>query len=287
LPYKIVSKKNIAPNQTDCWIQAPLVAQHAQPGQFVVLRVDEVGERIPLTIADADPEQGTIRLIVLQAGESTQKICALQQGEEILNLMGPLGHPSELPENQKLLMVGGGVGIAAILPMVKRAKELGNLVWAILGAKSSEHMILQQEISHFADRTLLCTDDGSLGHKGFVTDVFAQVLSEKKPAFDQGWAVGPTVMMKALSAVAVENDFLLWTSLNPIMVDGTGMCGGCRVTVDGQMKFACVDGPEFDGRKVDWVELLQRQAQYLSAEKQSLQAHGCRLDTLEQKGGEA
>jgi len=263
----------VAPNEFDIWIKAPQIATHAKAGQFVIIMSDEESERIPLTIADSDGKEA-IRIIYQVVGTSTQKLSRLNEGDAISNCAGPLGKPSEIPTGEKTLVIGGGVGIAAILTIIKTLKEQSNHVTTILGSRDSEHIILEDEIRQISDELLIYTDDGSAGTKGLVTDAMKS-LFEGGREFDAAWAVGPTVMMKYCSLVAKEQDLLIWTSLNPIMIDGTGMCGGCRVKVNNTIQYACVDGPEFDGRAVDWDILMNRQKQYLQEEQES--EHICRL----------
>jgi len=273
LSYRIISKEKIASNEYDIWIHAPRIASHAKAGQFVILMADESGERIPLTIADTDKKE-KIRIIYQVVGTSTERLARLEAGDSLSNCAGPLGKASEIPENEKALVIGGGVGIAAILTIVKTLKEKNNEVTCIIGSRDSEHIILRDELEAAADELLIYTDDGSLGNKGLVTDGMNRLFEEGK-VFDAAWAVGPTVMMKFCAKVAREHDLLIWTSLNPIMIDGTGMCGGCRVKVGEEIKYACVDGPEFDGRIVDWDVLMNRQKQYLDEEKES--HHRCKI----------
>lgn len=275
MSYLITKKRKIADDEFDIWIKAPLIASSAGPGQFVVIRSHDGAERIPLTIADSNSETGEIRIIYQVVGTSTQKLSKVECGEYIMNVAGPLGKPSEMCSQKKVIVIGGGVGIAAILPIVKALHRLENHVVTILGAKNKDYIILREELDEYSDELIITTNDGSEGFKGFVTDMLSNKL-ENGFEVDCAWAVGPTVMMKAVSVIAGINVFPVWTSLNPIMIDGTGMCGGCRVKVDGEVKFACVDGPEFDGRFVDWDNLTQRQRQYDDEEKESY--HKCNLD---------
>ncbi len=274
MSYKILKKLEIAPNEYDIWIEAPQIAKRAKAGQFVIVMADEHSERIPLTIADSDKTQA-IRVIYQVVGTSTQKLAQLKENDSITSLAGPLGKPSEIPEGKKALVIGGGVGIAAILTIVKTLKEKKNHIICILGSRNEQNLILNDEISEIADETLVYTDDGSLGKKGLVTDGMNE-LFERGEQFDAAWAVGPTIMMKYCSLVAKKHGLLIWTSLNPIMIDGTGMCGGCRVKVGEEIKYACVDGPEFDGRHVDWETLITRKSQYEKEEEAS--KHLCRLE---------
>lgn len=276
LSYTILKKVQVAPNEYDIWIKAPQIATHAKAGQFVIVMADENSERIPLTIADTD-KKNAIRVIYQVVGTSTEKLARLAEGDTISNCAGPLGKPSEIPQGKQTLVIGGGVGIAAILTIIKTLKEKDNHVTTILGSRDSEHLILEDEIRQIADETFVYTDDGSTGKKGMVTDGM-KALFEAGRQFDTAWAVGPTIMMKFCSLVAKEQNLLIWTSLNPIMIDGTGMCGGCRVKVKDTIKYACVDGPEFDGRYVDWDILMNRQKQYLKEESES--EHVCKLGGL-------
>lgn len=273
MSYAILKKVQVAPNEYDIWVKAPQIATHAKAGQFVIIMADENSERIPLTIADTDKKEA-IRVIYQVVGTSTEKLAQLNEGDTLSACAGPLGQPSEIPEGKQALVIGGGVGIAAILTIIKTLKEKGNQVTTILGSRDEEHLILVNEIRDIADETLVYTDDGSAGEKGLVTDGMNALFDAGKH-FDAAWAVGPTIMMKFCSLVAKEHDLLIWTSLNPIMIDGTGMCGGCRVKVKDTIKYACVDGPEFDGRFVDWDILMNRQKQYKQEEAES--EHVCKL----------
>lgn len=257
--YKLVEKKEIAPKIFDLIFEAPEIAQHAKAGQFVIVRVDEKGERIPLTIAQKFDRQ--IRLVVQVVGKSTEKLSKLSVGSEVEDIAGPLGNPSEIDEFGNVLVIGGGVGIAAILPIVKALYEAGNYTNVIIGARSKDFLILMDDISKYSHNLIVTTDDGSFGMKGLVTDAFRSLIKEGKE-IKVAWAVGPVVMMENCSKVASEFGIPIWTSLNPVMIDGTGMCGGCRVEVNGVIKFACADGPEFDGRYVNWEDLKKRLVQY-------------------------
>ena len=254
---------------------AALISKHAKAGQFVMIRGGEEAERIPLTIAQTEPEKRAVRLIFQVAGTSTHKLSLLKPGDPVLNLAGPLGKPSEIVEGKKVLVIGGGVGIAAILPIARELYHAGNEVTVVLGARTTALLILKDEFAQISHHLTLCTDDGSEGRKGFVTDAIKDLVAYRG-VYDVGWAVGPTIMMKMCSVIAKQLDFPLWTSLNPIMVDGTGMCGGCRVLVGDEVFFACVDGPEFDGRLVDWDNLMLRQKQFKNEEADSY--HHCRLE---------
>lgn len=266
--FRILRKQRLAEGTHDFWVEAPEVAQHARPGQFLVVRIHEQGERIPLTIADA--QDGKVRIVVKAVGKTTYELCSLKEGDELADVVGPLGHPSEIDRFGHVLLVGGGVGIAAIYPIARELKRAGNRVTVILGGRTADQVIMRDEFD-FADRVLITTDDGSLGMKGVVTDAMKVVLDSDE--VDIAWAIGPTIMMKFCALLARERDLKIWTSLNPIMVDGTGMCGACRVSVNGKIRFACVDGPEFDGRFVDWDELLKRLTIYREEEKKALERY--------------
>ena len=245
------------------------IAKRAKPGQFIIVRTHEKAERVPLTVADTFPEEGAFRMIVRAVGKSTYEMCMMKEGDEFLDIVGPLGNPSEIKYYGKVLLVGGGVGIATLYPIAKALKKAGNELFSILGGRSAEYVIMEKEFSELSE-ILVTTDDGSKGMKGVVTDGI-DYLMKKGYKFDVMWAIGPTIMMKYCSLKAKEYGIPIWVSLNSIMVDGTGMCGACRVSVDGEIKFACVDGPEFDGTKVDWDELLKRLNQYKEEEKLALE----------------
>ena len=270
--FKILSKEKLAPKEFSFWIEAPRIASHAKPGQFVSVRIAETGERIPLTIADFDAEAGNIRLIFQVVGKTTAAMAQLEAGDEIKDIAGPLGKASEVEKFGTVLLIGGGIGIAAIFPILRKLKQLDNRVIAILGGRSADLVILKEECSEFCDELIITTDDGSLGQKGLVTDAMKQ-LSARGEKPEQVWCVGPSIMMKFCQLTAKELGWPIWVSLNPLMLDGTGMCGCCRVTIDGEIKFACVDGPEFDGHKVDWAEFMNRLAQYRDEEKISMEKY--------------
>ncbi len=262
--YEILEKKILSETVKLMKIKAPLVAKKAQPGQFIILRIDEKGERIPLTIADFDRKNGTITIIFLEVGKTTKQLGKLNVGDSLENFVGPLGMPSEVKKYGTVVCVGGGVGIAPLYPIVKALKETGNYVISILGAKTENLLLLEKEISSFSDEFYIATDDGSKGQKGFVSDVLQQVINKHK--VDMVMAIGPIIMMKVVSTLTKKYNIKTLVSLNPIMIDGTGMCGGCRVSVDGKTKFACVDGPEFDGHKVDYENLMLRNRRFIHAE---------------------
>ena len=270
--YEILKKVQLAPNIKLVKINAPEVAMKAKAGQFVILRIDEKGERIPLTLAEWKPKKGTITLIFLEVGVSTRKLGALEVGDEILDIVGPLGNPSDIKHYGSVAAVCGGVGTAAAYPIAKALKEAGNQVVSIIGARTEELLILEDEMKSFSDELYISTDDGSRGHKGFVSDVL-KTLIEKGYHFDIVYAIGPPLMMRATANVTKSNSVKTIVSLNSIMVDGMGMCGACRVTVGGETKFACLDGPEFDGHLVNFDELIKRLRVYLSEEKQAAELY--------------
>ena len=248
-------------------IYAPEIARRHKAGQFVILRLDENGERIPLTIADANFQEGSLTLVVQEVGKTTARMSQLKPGEKLLDLVGPLGAPTHIKRVGTVVMIGGGIGIAPIHPIAKAMREVGNRVVSILGARTKSLLIMEEEMQRISDQVLICTDDGSYGQHGLVTDVLKGYI-EKQGKPDLVVAIGPVVMMKFVSQLTKEQDIPTVVSLNPIMVDGTGMCGGCRVSVGGESKFACVEGPEFDGHLVDFDELMMRQAFYQNQERE-------------------
>jgi ferredoxin--NADP+ reductase len=261
--FKIIRKERLAEKITLFEVEAPRVAKAAQPGQFVIIRLNAEGERIPLTIADFDRKNGTITLVVQEVGYTTALMNEFKVGQGIQDVVGPLGHSSHIVKGQHVVVVGGGVGIAPIYPIARGLREAGNKVTAIIGSKNKDLLFWQDKMKAVASELLIATDDGSIGRKGFVTDVLKEVLNKEK--VDQVFAIGPGVMMAAVAKIVPEN-VALTVSLNTLMVDGTGMCGGCRVSVGGETKFTCVDGPEFDGHKVDFPEFLQRHKLYKQEE---------------------
>jgi ferredoxin--NADP+ reductase len=271
---EVVRKCRLGPDVYRMDVRHPKLARKALPGQFVILRVTEDGERFPLTIADSDPQAGTIALIFAVVGKSTTLLAALEEGEAILDLAGPLGVPSEIQRFGCVLCVGGGIGAAPLYPIAKALKKAGNRVVTVLGARSRDLLILEREFAAFADEVRVATDDGSYGRKGFVTDVIGDLIGEGY-ALDKAWAIGPVPMMRAVSELTRQAGIPAVVSLNPIMVDGTGMCGGCRVIVGGEVKFACVDGPEFDGHLVDYDSLARRLTTYHGKERSDHEA--CRI----------
>ncbi len=275
--YQITRKKILAEASKLMDIDAPLVARKAQPGQFIILRVDEAGERIPLTIADSDPEKGTVTIIYQEIGKTTKKLGALEEGDSIIDFVGPLGQAMEMPpKGSKVICVGGGVGIAPVYPKVKALYKAGMEVVSIIGARNADLLILEEEMREQSTRLLVCTDDGSKGHHGFVTDLLKEELEKDEEVYEV-MAVGPLPMMRFVAKTTEPFGVKTLVSLNPVMIDGTGMCGGCRVTVGGETKFTCVDGPIFDGHKVDFDELFRRGKMYADKEKKSLDDHICRI----------
>lgn len=258
--YKIISHTNLGGTTSEMVVEAPLVARKAKAGQFLIIRIDEEGERVPLTIADHDKEQGTITMVYQVAGRSTKQLSTMKVGEYLADVVGPLGHPSEVENFGTVVIVGGGVGIAPIHPIAKALKEAGNRVISIIGAKTKDLLFWEDKMREASTEVLIATDDGSIGHKGFVTDVLDKVTEEEK--VDVVWAVGPMIMMRSCVNVIKPKGIKIFVSMNPIMIDGTGMCGGCRVQVGDETKFACVDGPEFDGALIDF-DLAMSRSRYL------------------------
>jgi ferredoxin--NADP+ reductase len=268
--FKIVHAQFLAPGIKRFVIEAPRIARKQQPGQFVILRIYEEGERIPVTIENSDPGKGTINIVVQSAGKTTNLLNTLQTGDSILDVVGPLGKPSDIRNYGTAVVVGGGVGTAMAYPTAAALKRAGNRVISIVGARNKELVILEKEMREVSDALLITTDDGSYADKGFVTDKLRQLI-DNGTRIDLVVAIGPIVMMKAVSELTRKENIHTVVSLNPIMIDGTGMCGGCRVLIDGKSEFACVDGPEFDGHKVNFEVLVQRNAMYRTAEQQSME----------------
>jgi len=256
-------------------IDAPQIAKRAKPGQFVILKANETGERIPLTMADTDPQAGTITVIYQVVGASTRLFKSLAVGQGYTDIIGPLGKPTHIEKVGTVVCVGGGTGVAVLHPITRALKQAGNRVIGIIGARTKDLLILEDRMRAVTDELHVCTDDGSYGHNGFVTDVVKKILAEQ--TVNQAVAIGPVPMMKFVCDITREAGVHTLVSLNPIMVDGTGMCGGCRVSVDGENKFACVDGPEFDGHKVDFDQLIQRLGAYRAEEENSHKKHACNL----------
>ena len=258
--YKIISHTNLGGTTSEMVVEAPLVARKAKAGQFLIIRIDEEGERVPLTIADHDKEKGTITMVYQVAGRSTKQLSTMKVGEYLADVVGPLGQPSEVENFGTVVIVGGGVGIAPIPPIAKALKEAGNRVISIIGAKTKDLLFWEDKMREASTEVLIATDDGSIGHKGFVTEVLDKVTEEEK--VDVVWAVGPMIMMRSCVNVIKPKGIKIFVSMNPIMIDGTGMCGGCRVQVGDETKFACVDGPEFDGALIDF-DLAMNRSRYL------------------------
>ena len=264
--YRILKKQELSPGILEYDIEAPRVAKKALPGQFIVLRVNEEGERVPLTIADFDREKGIVTILFQVVGASTGLLASLKEGDSILDFVGPLGQPSELSNHMgTVVFVGGGIGVAPVYPIARAAHELGNKVISILGAKTKDILIFEERMRAISDEVLITTDDGSYGIKGFVTNAIEELI-KRGEKIDQVTAIGPGVMMKSVAEATRPYAIKTIVSLNPIMVDGTGMCGGCRVQVGEETKFACVDGPEFDGHLVDFQGLMARGRMYRTQE---------------------
>ncbi len=258
--FKIIEKEHFSEHVVRLEVEAPEIARSRRPGHFVIVRTGEGGERIPLTIASADLDRGTITLVVQEVGVSTRKICALNVGDELTDVVGPLGQATHIANVGTVVCCGGGVGVAPLLPIIKAMKEAGNRVITILAARTAELIILRDQVEPYSDEVIVMTDDGSVGRKGLVTNGLEEVI--KREPVNEVVAIGPAVMMKFVAKLTKEYDIPTMVSLNTIMVDGTGMCGACRVTVDGKTKFVCIDGPEFDGHKVDFDEMMMRLRSY-------------------------
>jgi len=274
--FKIVRKEVLNPSVKLMEVEAPHIARKAEPGQFVILRVYEDGERIPLTIADFDREKGTVTVIFQEVGKTTRLLGTLEQGEEILDFVGPLGQASHLEGYKKVAVIGGGLGTAIAYPQAKKLHSLGAEVHSILGFRNKDLIILEKEMAAVSTKLYVTTDDGSNGTKGFVSDILKKLLEEGNK-YDLVIAIGPLIMMKVVSNLTKQYGIKTIVSMNPVLIDGTGMCGGCRITVGGKTKFACVDGPDFDGHEVDFDEAMRRQLMYKAEEKISAEAHECKI----------
>jgi ferredoxin--NADP+ reductase len=274
--YRIVEKRVLNPEVKLMKIEAPLVAAKAKPGQFIIFRVDEAGERIPLTVADTDPERGLVTVIFQEVGVSTMKLGSLEEGDHIADFAGPLGVPSHLEGLKRVCVIGGGLGCAIAYPQAKELHKNGAWVDTIVGFRTKDLVILEDEMLGNSDRFCVMTDDGTYGEKGLVTDKLKQLL-ESGERYDAVIAIGPLVMMKFVCLATKPYGIKTIVSLNPVMIDGTGMCGGCRVTVGGETKFACVDGPDFDGHLVDFDEAIRRSAMYREKERKAVDDHICKL----------
>ena len=277
--FKIVRKKELNPSVTLMEIEAPFIAKKAKAGQFIIFRIDELGERVPLTIAGYDREKGTVTIIFQKVGFSTIALGNLNEGDHIRDFVGPLGKPTHTEGVKRVCVVGGGVGCAIALPSAAAFKEAGAEVDVIAGFRNKDIVILEEEFRAVSDNMYLMTDDGSYGEQGFVT-VKLQQLLESGRNYDAVLAIGPIPMMKFVCKATEPYGIKTMVSLNPIMIDGTGMCGGCRVTVGGETKFACVDGPEFDGHQVDFAELMSRNVTYRNREHDVTETHACRMDAM-------
>lgn len=266
--YRIVDKKRLSNNVVQMIIEAPLIARSIKPGQFIIIMVYEKGERIPLTVVTSDKERGLITIVFQEVGKTTKLLGKKEIGEELFAIMGPNGNPFPVKHYGNIVLVAGGVGVAEVVPIAKSLKEAGNYITTIIGARTKDLLFFTDVLSSISDKLYITTDDGSYGIKGLVTLPLKELLDNTH--IDMVLAVGPTIMMKAVSDLTRSYSVKTYVSLNPIMIDGTGMCGGCRVTVDGKTRFVCVDGPEFDGHLVDFDELMMRQKTYVEQEKLAL-----------------
>lgn len=264
--YKIIDKEILNTTVIKMNIEAPLIAKNAEPGQFIILRVDEEGERMPLTIADYNREKGTVTIIFQIVGATTLKLNTLNKGDYILDFVGPLGVPSHVNNLKKVAVIGGGVGCAIAYPIAKKLHDLGTQVHSIVGFRNKDLVILEEDFNSVSDKLMIMTDDGSYGSKGLVTNALKELI-ESGETYDEVIAIGPLIMMKFVSELTKEYGIKTMVSMNPIMIDGTGMCGGCRLSVGGVTKFACVDGPDFDGHLVDFNEAMERSSMYKVFEK--------------------
>ena len=282
--YKIVSKEMLTPTICRMRVEASRLASAAQPGQFLIVRADEQGERIPLTISDYDKEAGTVTIVTQQIGASTSEICSYNEGDSFADVVGPLGIPSDFTEmpaeelaGKRYVFIAGGVGTAPVYPQVKWLHERGVAVDVIIGAKTKDLVIYKEEMEAVCDNLYFCTDDGSEGFKGLVTAMLEKLVLEYGKKYDQAVAIGPMIMMKFATLTCKKLELPVIVSLNTLMVDGTGMCGACRVTVGGKVRFACVEGPEFDGYLVDFDEAMRRQRMYVTEERDASEHHVCRI----------
>lgn len=283
MAYTIVRKENLCPQIFLMEIDAPLVARKAEPGQFIILRIDERGERVPFTVADFDREKGSVTIIVQAVGKTTRELAMLNAGDSILDFAGPLGMPTRLDGLKKVAVIGGGLGNAIAYPQAKKLHAMGADVTMIAGFRSTDFIILEKEMQAVSDRLIITTDDGSNGTKGFVTDRLGELLNDGE-TFDEVLAVGPLMMMRAVCRLTEPYHIPTTVSMNPVMIDGTGMCGGCRVIVDGKPRFACVDGPDFDGHLIDWDAAINRQKMFKTQEKRACEEGNCRIGAFHGKG---
>ena len=281
MSYKILSKKELCPNQFEITIDAPFVVRNAKAGQFIILRVDKDGERVPLTIADVDKETGALTIVYMAVGYSTKKLAALEAGEEIADLVGPLGTPTHIKKYGTVVCVAGGYGAAPCYLIAKAFKDAGNKVYMITGARTKDLIFWQDKMEAASDELFITTDDGSLGIKGYGTTVLSDLMAKEK--IDYCIAVGPMPMMRAVAEMTRDKGIYTEASMNPLMVDGTGMCGACRVTVGGEVKFACVDGPDFDAHKIDFDEVINRTRIYKDKEQSHDQKRSENCNLFKQK----
>lgn len=274
MPFEILEKSELVPTIHQMVIDAPRIARKANAGQFVILRIDETGERIPLTIADFDREKGAITTIFMEVGKTTKQLSKMNVGDSLQDFVGPLGNPSEIEPSGTVVCVGGGVGVAPIFPIARAHREIGNKVISIIGARSAELLLWEDKMREVSDELHITTDDGTKGHHGFVTDVLKELL-EGDESISLVVAIGPAIMMRTVAGVTHPFGVKTIASLNSIMVDGTGMCGACRVLVGGETRFACVDGPEFNAHEVDFTLLMNRLMMYRDEEQQALEKYEC------------
>ena len=285
--YKILKKEVLSDVTKLMDVQAPHVARKAKAGQFIIVRIDEEGERIPLTIADYSRDSGTITIIFQEVGKSTKQLGRMEPGEELATFVGPLGHPTDIKNFGTIVCVGGGVGIAPIYPIARSLKEAGNTVLSIIGARNKDLLFWEEKMRAVSDELIICTDDGSYGRKSLVTEPLKELLESPGRKISHVWAIGPAIMMKFIAQTTKPYNVPTVVSLNTVMIDGTGMCGGCRVLLDDGAQFVCVDGPEFDGHKVDWNNLLSRLQFYRKEEQLAVEhwEHKCRLEGALAEGG--
>ena len=275
---KIIEKVNLSERVVKMLLEAPVIAQKRKAGQFIVLKINEKGERIPLTIVDSDAQKGTLTIIFQIVGKTTAQLDGLKVGDSLQDVLGPLGNPTEIENYGRVVFIGGGVGIGVIYPLAVALKKAGNRVISILGARRKDLLILEKEMREYSDTMIITTDDGSYGIHGFVSSVFQVGMIDQGIKVDRVYAIGPVPMMKAVCEVTTPHGIKTIVSLNSIMVDATGMCGACRVAVAGKTKFACVDGPEFDGHEVDFKMLANRLNMYCEAEREAYEKHKCGCD---------
>jgi ferredoxin--NADP+ reductase len=285
--YKILKKEVLSDVTKLMEVHAPHVARKAKAGQFIIVRIDDYGERIPLTIADYDSKAGTITIIFQEVGKSTMQLGKMEPGDELSSFAGPLGHPTEIENYGTVVCVGGGVGIAPIYPIARSLKEAGNTVISIIGARNRSLLFWEEKMKAVSDELIVCTDDGSHGRKTLVTEPLKEILENRDRKVARVWAIGPAIMMKFVSQATKPFNVPTTVSLNTIMIDGTGMCGGCRVLLDDGAQFVCVDGPEFDAHKVDWGSLLSRLQFYRDEERRAVEQweHKCKLEGALKEGG--